>query len=98
MISGGDVENLVEFKSSVDLWYSQDYYDNDKSWNDIIQKIIEIQSRVRNLENRYKKVISENPGKFCSVNQLSILGLSDGRNHSDLKPDSFAGNKNTLSS
>lgn len=89
---GGDVENLVEFKSSVDLWYSQDYYDNDKSWNDIIEKIIEIQSRVQNLKNKYEKVISENPGKFSSVNQLSILGPSDGRNHSDLKPDYFAGN------
>jgi hypothetical protein len=93
IISGGDVENLVEFKSSVDLRYSQDYYDNDKSWNDIIQKIIEIQSRVQNLKNRYEKVIGENSGKFWSVNQLSILGPSDGRNHSELKPDSFAGNK-----
>jgi len=98
MISGGDVENLVEFKSSVDLWYSQDYHDNDKSWNDIIEKIIEIQSRVQNLKNKYEKVISENPGKICSVNQLSMLGPSDRRIHSDLKPGSFAGNKNTFSS
>lgn len=98
MISGGGIENLVEFKSSVDLSSSQDYYDNDKSWDDIIQQLIAIQSRVQNLTNRYEKVISENPGKFRSVNQLSMLGPSDGRNYSDLKPDSFAGNKNTFSS
>jgi hypothetical protein len=98
MISGGDIENLVEFKSSVDLWYPVDCYDNDKSWEAAIQKLTAIQSQVQNLKSRYDKVISENPGRFCSVNQLSALEPSDGLNQSDLKPASRAGNKNTFSS
>jgi hypothetical protein len=101
MISGGDIENLVEFTnftSSVDLWYPVDCYDNDKSWEATIQKLTAIQSQVQNLKSRYDKVISENPGRFCSVNQLSALEPSDGLNQSDLKPASRAGNKNTFSS
>jgi hypothetical protein len=98
MISGGDIENLVEFTSSVDLWYPVDCYDNDKSWEAAIQKLTAIQSQVQNLKSRYDKVISENPGRFCSVNQLCALEPSDGVNHSDLKPASRAGNKNIFSS
>ncbi|MCI23731.1 hypothetical protein A2U01_0044913, partial [Trifolium medium] len=62
MISGGDIENLVEFTSPVDLWYPVDCYDNDKSWEATIQKLTAIQSQVQNLKSRYDKVISENPG------------------------------------
>ncbi|GAU20188.1 hypothetical protein TSUD_352520 [Trifolium subterraneum] len=89
---GGDVENLVEFTSSIDLWYPVDCYDTDKSWEATIQKLTAIQSQVQNLKSRYDKVISENPGRFCSVNQLCALEPSDGVNHSDLKPASRAGN------
>ncbi|KAK2352519.1 hypothetical protein QL285_090261 [Trifolium repens] len=89
---GGDIENLVEFTSSVDLWYPVDCYDNDKSWEAAIQKLTAIQSQVQNLKSRYDKVISENPGRFCSVNQLSALEPSDGLNQSYLKPASRAEN------
>ncbi|CAJ2665048.1 unnamed protein product [Trifolium pratense] len=89
---GGDIENLVEFTSSDDLWYPVDCYDNDMSWEATIQKLTAIQSQVQNLKSRYDKVISENPGRFCFVNQLSALEPSDGLNHSDLKPGSPAGN------
>ncbi|WJX85878.1 hypothetical protein P8452_68264 [Trifolium repens] len=92
---GGDIENLVEFTnftSSVDLWYPVDCYDNDKSWEATIQKLTAIQSQVQNLKSRYDKVISENPGRFCSVNQLCALKPSDGLDHSDLKPGSHAEN------
>jgi hypothetical protein len=45
-----DIENLVDFKSSVDLWYPVDCYDNDKSWDNIIQNLIAMQSQVQNLK------------------------------------------------
>jgi serine/threonine protein kinase len=76
MISGGDIENLVEFKSSVDLWYSVDCYDNDKSWDNIIQNIIAMQSQVQNLKSRYDKVIREIEPSYGIV-------------HSDLKPENI---------
>lgn len=93
MISGGDSQNSVEFKSN-DLWSSVGNYGNDKSWDDAIQKIIALESQLQNLKSRHDKLISENQGRFCSVNRSSVLEPSDGYNHHD----SFAGNKNTFSS
>ncbi|CAL5199783.1 unnamed protein product [Lathyrus oleraceus] len=91
VVKGGDSEKSVEFKSN-DLWASFGNYGIDKSWDDAIQKIIALESQLEILKSRHDKVISENQGRFCSVNQSSILEPSDGYNHPDINPDSFTGN------
>ncbi|XP_058774098.1 uncharacterized protein LOC131648355 isoform X2 [Vicia villosa] len=87
VVTGGESKNSVEFKSN-DLWSSVGNYGNDKSWDDAIQKIIALESQLQILKSRHDKVISENQGRFCSVNQSSMLEPSYGYNH----PDSFTGN------
>ncbi|CAM8935496.1 hypothetical protein QQ045_013080 [Rhodiola kirilowii] len=47
--------------------------DEETSFERILAKIDSMQSRVHNLTTRVDKVISENPGKFSSLNQLSLL-------------------------
>lgn len=93
-ISGGkndDDEFMLNYlRSSID-------YENDKSLVDIIQKIEAVQSQVQELKTRCDRVISENPGKFCSVNQLTVHRPSDGLNHSDPQTAIFAGNENSFS-
>ncbi|TKY65241.1 hypothetical protein E2542_SST08099 [Spatholobus suberectus] len=87
--------NIEEFKFN-DKLSSVDHEDNDKSINDIIQRIEELQSQVGKLKTRIDNVVSENPGKFCSVTQLSMIGPSGGFNHSGHNSTSFVGNDNTL--
>lgn len=91
MISGDNNDDNQEFELN-DMWSSKDYENNDKSLDDIIQKIEAVRSQVHDLKTRIDKVVSENPRKFCSVTHLSMLGLSDGFNHSDLNSASLAGN------
>lgn len=65
------------------MWSSVDQHeDNDNSMIEIIEKAEELLLQVENLKARIDNVIKENPGKFCSVTQLSIIGPSDGFNHS----------------
>ncbi|OIW17610.1 hypothetical protein TanjilG_28960 [Lupinus angustifolius] len=91
---GGNDENIQEFKLS-DMWASIDYGTNDKSLDEIIQKIEAVKSQVREMKTRTDKVVSENPGNFHSVAHLSMLGSSDGFNHSDLNCASLADHQNT---
>ncbi|XP_058743301.1 uncharacterized protein LOC131616085 [Vicia villosa] len=82
---GGDCGNMLKFELE-DVWSCVGNYDNDKSWNDMIQKMIAMESQLQSLKSRHEKVISENSERFCSVNQPS-----DGFNHTNIKPDAFAG-------
>ncbi|CAK8559973.1 unnamed protein product [Lathyrus sativus] len=63
---GGDCGNMLKFKLE-----DVGNYDNDKSWDGMIQKVIAMESQLQNLKSRQEKVISENPERFCSVNQPS---------------------------
>ncbi|KAK7394556.1 hypothetical protein VNO78_15087 [Psophocarpus tetragonolobus] len=85
--------NIEEFKFN-DALSSVDLEDNDKAINEIIQRIEELQSQVGKLKARIDNVVSENPGKFCSVTQLSMIGPSNGFNHSGHNAASFVGNDN----
>ncbi|XP_057458013.1 uncharacterized protein LOC130748783 isoform X3 [Lotus japonicus] len=86
-----DDEFMLNYlRSSID-------YENDKSLVDIIQKIEAVQSQVQELKTRCDRVISENPGKFCSVNQLTVHRPSDGLNHSDPQTAIFAGHEGIIS-
>ncbi|KAK7340470.1 hypothetical protein VNO77_21174 [Canavalia gladiata] len=92
----GNADNIEEFKFN-DTWSSVSHGDNDKAFNDIIQKIDKLQSQVEKLKTRIDNVVSENPGKFCSVTQLSMIGPSDGGyHHSGHNSASFVGNENTV--
>ncbi|CAI8585458.1 unnamed protein product [Vicia faba] len=89
-VTGGDGKSSVEFKSN-DLWSSVGNHGMDKSWDDAIQKIIALESHLQNLKSRHDKVISENQGRFCSVNQSSMLEPSDGYNQSDFTGNTSSG-------
>uniref|UniRef100_A0A7N1A2P6 Uncharacterized protein n=1 Tax=Kalanchoe fedtschenkoi TaxID=63787 RepID=A0A7N1A2P6_KALFE len=47
--------------------------DEKSSLERLLAKIYSVQSRVHDLTSRVDKVISENPGKFSSLNKLSLL-------------------------
>lgn len=96
MTTGGSADYKEDFQLN-DAWQSTvDREDNDKSLDDIIQKIEAAESQVQKLKNRIEKVVSENAGKFRSVTQLCTVGASDGFNHSDHNPASVSGNENTF--
>ncbi|XP_020225887.1 uncharacterized protein LOC109807711 [Cajanus cajan] len=88
------LNNNIEDLKFNDVLSSVDLEDNDKAVNDIIQRIEELQSQVKILKTRIGNVISENPGKFCSITQLSMIGPSDGFNHSGGNSASFVDNDN----
>ncbi|KAL2330055.1 hypothetical protein Fmac_017636 [Flemingia macrophylla] len=90
----GNADNNIEELKFNDELPSVDLEDNDKAINDIIERIEELQSQVKILKTRIGNVISENPGKFCSVTQLSMMGPSDGFNHSGHNYASFVGDDN----
>ncbi|KAL1360727.1 hypothetical protein HN51_006115 [Arachis hypogaea] len=89
----GNDDNIEESIFS-DMWYSIDREDIDKSLDDIFQKIATVELQVQKLRTRIDNVVSENPGKFCSVTQLSMVGPSDGLKSLDRKVASFAGSEN----
>ena len=93
MISGGNADNIEEATLN-DMWDSVDREDIDKSLDDIFQKIEAVELQVQKLKTRIDNVVSENPGKFCSVTQLSMIGPSSGFNNSDHNLASLAGNEN----
>ncbi|KAJ8765764.1 hypothetical protein K2173_014886 [Erythroxylum novogranatense] len=53
-------------------WQSILSRDSDDITEHVLQKIEMLQSKVQKLKARIEKVISENPGKFASVNRLSL--------------------------
>ncbi|KAK7256421.1 hypothetical protein RIF29_29867 [Crotalaria pallida] len=86
----GNADNNEDFGYNVGFSvYHEDNEDNDKSLDDIIQKIEAAQSHVQKLKTRIDKVVSENPGI-----RSAMIGPSDGFNHSDLNSASFIGNEN----
>ncbi|CAJ1827124.1 unnamed protein product [Sphenostylis stenocarpa] len=96
----GDALNHADIIEEVkfhDTLSSADLEDNDKAINDIIQSIQELQSHVGKLKTRIDNVVSENPGKFCSVTRLCMSGPSDGFNPSGHNSSSLVGNNNTFS-
>ncbi|ESW11624.1 hypothetical protein PHAVU_008G045900 [Phaseolus vulgaris] len=92
----GDTLNFTEEAKFNDTLSSADLEDNDKTIIDIIKCIEELQSRVGKLKTRIDNVFRENPGKFCSVTQLGMIGPSDGLNHSGRNSSSLFGNDNTF--
>ncbi|MED6195972.1 hypothetical protein PIB30_042850 [Stylosanthes scabra] len=91
----GNDDNMEESIFN-DMWHSIDRENIDKSLDDLFQKIAAVELQVQKLKTRIDNVVSENPGKFCSVTQLSMVGPSDGLKNSDRKVASFAGSENTF--
>lgn len=65
-----------------------DFTNSGESLEEILLKIEMLQSRVRTLKTRVDKVVSENPGKFSSVNDLCALVPCDTLTTSDEGPSS----------
>lgn len=59
---------------------------DDESLKDIILKIEAVHVHVHRLKTRIDTIISENPGKFTSVNELSMHGPPDRVNYFDRYP------------
>lgn len=66
--------------------------DADTSMEQMLAKIVMVQSQIHQLKTRIEKVISENPGKFSSVNRLSLAAPGSEGNISDEEPASPAAN------
>ncbi|KAK3222916.1 hypothetical protein Dsin_009941 [Dipteronia sinensis] len=66
-----------------DRWTSLESREGDNSLEQILWKIEVAQSEVHKLKTRINKVVSENPGKFTSVNRLSLLVPCDALTGSD---------------
>ncbi|KAK4759318.1 hypothetical protein SAY87_022449 [Trapa incisa] len=66
--------------------------DGDTSMEQILARIMMAQSQIHQLKTRIEKVISENPGKFSSVNRLSLTVPGSAGNISDEGPASPATN------
>ncbi|KAL5755035.1 hypothetical protein ACOSP7_023255 [Xanthoceras sorbifolium] len=64
-------------------WTSLDLREGGDSLEQMLWKIEVAQSEVRKLKTRIDKVVSENPGKFTSVNRLSLLVPCDALTDSD---------------
>lgn len=66
--------------------------DGDNSMEQILEKIVIVQSQVHQLNTRIEKLITENPGKFSSVNRLSMVISGSAGNIPDEEPPSPAAN------
>ncbi|XP_048232765.1 uncharacterized protein LOC8285623 [Ricinus communis] len=69
-----------------DGWTSFETKDEDNIQENILWKIEVLQLQVRKLKARIEKVVSENPGKFSSVNRLSMPASGDAMTGSDHNP------------
>ncbi|KAE9600777.1 hypothetical protein Lalb_Chr13g0290551 [Lupinus albus] len=86
----GNHDNIQDFKLS-DMWASIDFDTNDKSLDDIIQKIEAVQSQVHELKTRIDKVVEYHTGELpmhgnpsSSRERLSpIIEISDGSDHEE---------------
>lgn len=67
-------------------WPSLEFGDGDNSFEQILRKIEVTHLQVHKLKTQIDKVISENPGKFSSMNQLSLLVPCDALTSSDQNP------------
>lgn len=66
-----------------DVWLSLEFGDCGNSLEQILSKIEVAQSQVRKLKDRIDKVLTENPGKYTSINRLSLLMPCNGSTSSD---------------
>ncbi|GLT67771.1 hypothetical protein SLA2020_400550 [Shorea laevis] len=60
-----------------DRWSSLEFGNDDNFLEQILRRIEVAHSQVHKLKTRIDKVISENPGKYSSVNKLTLLAPSD---------------------
>ncbi|GMY24663.1 Elongation factor 4 [Fagus crenata] len=67
-------------------WPSLEFGNGDNSFEQILRKIEVTHLQVHKLKTQIDKVISENPGKFSSMNQLSLLVPCDALTSSDQIP------------
>ncbi|KAF5736199.1 hypothetical protein HS088_TW14G00335 [Tripterygium wilfordii] len=72
---------------------SLEFREDDNTLEPILKKVEMMQSQVHNLKSRIDKVLSENPGKFCSINDLSLLASVDASTSSGLAASRKNGNK-----
>lgn len=77
-------------------WSSLEFGNGDNSFEEILRKIDVAHSQVHKLKAQIDKVISENPGKFSSINQLSLLVPDDALTSSDQDPASPFENGHSL--
>lgn len=66
-----------------DVWLSLEFGDCGNSLEQMLSKIEVAQSQVRKLKDRIDKVLTENPGKYTSINRLSLLMPCNGSTSSD---------------
>lgn len=66
-----------------DVWLSLEFGDCGNSLEQMLSKIEVAQSQVRKLKDRIDKVVSEYPGKYTSINRLSMLVPCNGLTNSD---------------
>ncbi|KAG2722706.1 hypothetical protein I3760_02G139200 [Carya illinoinensis] len=79
-----------------DGWSSLEFGNGDNSLEQILSKIEVAHSQVRKLKTQIDKVLSENPGKFCSINKLSFPVPSEALTISDQSPASPPDNGHRL--
>ncbi|KAI9125916.1 hypothetical protein K1719_003334 [Acacia pycnantha] len=91
-VATGNVVNAEEFRRN-DIFSSLESKDSDKSLEDIILKIEAVHEQVHRLKTRVDTIVSENPGKFTSVNKLSMHEPSDRLNHFERHPTSPASDR-----
>ncbi|KAM3685504.1 hypothetical protein ACJW31_11G122800 [Castanea mollissima] len=77
-------------------WSSLEFGNGDNSFEEILRKIEVAHSQVRKLKAQIDKVIGENPGKFSSINQLSLVVPDDALTSSDQNPASPFENGHSL--
>ncbi|KAF5752856.1 hypothetical protein HS088_TW01G00774 [Tripterygium wilfordii] len=79
-----------------DRWSSLEFREDDNTLEPVLKKVEMMKSQVRNLKSRIDKVLNENPGKFCSINDLSLLAPVDASTSSDLAVSPKNGNKKAV--
>lgn len=88
MISADKITNSNDEFGINDGWSSLEFGNDDNFLEQILRKIEVAHSQVHMLKTRIDKVISENPGKYYSVNKLTLLAPSDALASSDQDPAS----------
>lgn len=81
--AGNKTIHGIDVLDSNNEWQSLIFRNCDNSLEQMLWKIDMLQSQVCKLKARVDKVVSENPGKFCSVNKLSALVPCNALNGSD---------------
>jgi hypothetical protein len=88
VISADKITNSNNEFGINDGWSSLEFGNDDNFLEQILRKIEVAHLQVHKLKTRIDKVISENPGKYYSVNKLTLLAPSDALASSDQDPAS----------